>query len=150
MKARRQHKILEIISRQPVSTQQQLLALLEEEGFVSTQATISRDLKELGLVKVPAGDGTYRYALPQRQQVAEVYARMQRLFRDSVLRVDASENIVLIRTLPGTAHAVASCIDSVAWEEILGTVAGDDTILAVVKPKKAVPKVLERFRALLR
>jgi len=146
----RQRAGLEIITQQVVSTQDQLAAELRKRGYRVTQATVSRDIKELGIVKVPAGGGTYRYALAGGQQLGEVYARMQRLFRDSVINIDHSENLILIRTLPGTAQAVASCIDSVRWPEVIGTVAGDDTILAIVKPKKAVPQVLEKFRELLR
>ena len=145
----RQRAVLEIISRQVVSTQDQLALELRKRGYQATQATVSRDIKELGLIKVPAGSGNYRYALAGGQQLGEVHARMQRLFRDSVVNIDYSENLILIRTLPGTAHAVASCIDSIRWPEIIGTVAGDDTILAIVKPKKAVPQVMEKFRALI-
>lgn len=149
MKASRQQKILEIITQKSVPTQSELLRELEREGFKSTQATVSRDLKELGLVKVPAGGGNYRYALPSPQQMGEVYGRMERLFREVVTFLEKSENLIVIRTLPGSAHAVASCLDSIAWQEIIGTVAGDDTILVVVKPKKAVPAVLKRLRSFL-
>lgn len=149
MKASRQQKILEIITQKSVPTQSELLRELEREGFKSTQATVSRDLKELGLVKVPAGGGNYRYALPSPRQMGEVYGRMERLFREVVIFLEKSENLIVIRTLPGSAHAVASCLDSIAWQEIIGTVAGDDTILVVVKPKKAVPAVLKRLRSFL-
>lgn len=146
----RQRAVLEIITQQAVSTQGELASELRKRGFHVTQATVSRDIKELGLVKVPAGGGGYRYALAGGQQLGEVYARMERLFRDSVINLDYSENLILIRTLPGTAHAVASCIDSIHWPEIIGTVAGDDTILAIVKPKKMVSAVMEKFRQLMR
>ncbi|KYH31645.1 arginine repressor [Moorella mulderi DSM 14980] len=113
-----------------------------------TQATVSRDIKELGLVKVPAGENLYRYAAPPGQPLVNTYGRLQRLFEDSVVKVDDSENLILIRTMPGTAHAVASCLDNLAWPEIIGTVAGDDTILVIVKPKEAVATVLKRFEEL--
>ncbi|WP_141264939.1 arginine repressor [Moorella sp. E308F] len=144
-KARRQQLILEIIARTPVTTQEQLARELNKHGLKVTQATVSRDIKELGLVKVPAGENLYRYAAPPGQPPVNVYGRLQRLFQDSVVKVDDSENLILIRTLPGTAHAVASCLDNVAWPEIIGTVAGDDTILVIVKPKEAVAAVLKRF-----
>ncbi len=113
-----------------------------------TQATVSRDIKELGLIKVPAGENLYHYAAPPAQPVINAYHRLQRLFADSVTKIDDSENLILIRTLPGTAHAVASCLDNTAWPEIIGTVAGDDTILVIVKPREAAGRVLKRFQEL--
>jgi len=148
MKTRRQQLILEIIASNPMATQEQLVQELLERGLRVTQATVSRDIKELGMVKVPLGENQYSYALPPNQAAINAYGRLQRLVKDSVLKVDDSENIILIRTLPGTAHAVASCLDSLAWPEVIGTVAGDDTILVVVKPKEAVERVLRRFREL--
>lgn len=145
MKSKRQQLILEIVSSNPMATQDQLAKELLARGLRVTQATISRDIKELGLVKIPAGDNQYSYTVPPNQAVINAYGRLQRLFKDSVLKVDDSENLILIRTLPGTAHAVASCLDSLAWREVIGTVAGDDTILVIVKPKEAVSAVLEKF-----
>ncbi|MBC7324749.1 MAG: arginine repressor [Moorella sp. (in: Bacteria)] len=147
-KARRQQMILEIITGTPVTTQEQLAKELRKRGLEITQATISRDIKELGLIKVATGDNFYRYAPPPAQPAVNVYGRLQRLFEDSVIKIDDSENLILIRTLPGSAHAVASCLDNLAWPEIIGTVAGDDTILVIVKPKEAVATVLQRFRDL--
>nr|WP_246187380.1 arginine repressor [Moorella glycerini] len=140
--------ILEIIASKPVTTQEQLARELHQHGLKVTQATVSRDIKELGLVKVPAGENLYHYVAPPGQPLVNAYGRLQRLFEDSVVKVDDSENLILIRTLPGTAHAVASCLDSLAWPEIIGTVAGDDTILVIVKPKGAVATVLKRFEEL--
>lgn len=152
MKAGRQRKILEIISSQIIETQEELANALKATGYDVTQATVSRDIKELGLIKVPAGENLYRYAVPQENtkvSSSSYYHRLERLFRDSVTNIDDSENLIVIRTLPGTAHAVASCIDHLEWSEILGTVAGDDTILIIVKPKEAVSSVLEKFHKLL-
>lgn len=149
MKAVRQRKILEIINSQVVETQEDLANILKARGYEVTQATISRDIKELGLVKIHAGENKYHYALPQENRLGNVYNRLERLFRDSVTSINDSENLILIRTLPGTAHAVASCIDHTDWKEIIGTVAGDDTILIIVKPKKLVKKVLQDFQKLL-
>lgn len=152
MKAGRQRKILEIISKQIIETQEELANALKASGYDVTQATVSRDIKELGLIKVPAGENVYRYAVPQESPKANLsnyYNRLERLFRDSVTSIDNSENLIVVRTLPGTAHAVASCIDHIDWKEIIGTVAGDDTILIIVKPKEAVSSVLERFQKLL-
>jgi len=149
VKAERQKAILRVIAEESIETQTELAEYLRNKGFKVTQATISRDIKDLGLVKVPSGEHRYCYAAPPDHRMTNVFGRLERMFQDSVVRLDDSENIVLIKTLPGTAHAVASCIDSIAWKEIIGTVAGDDTILVVVKPKEAVEAVVERFRLLL-
>lgn len=148
-KVARQRLILGIITEKPVSTQWQLTQELKKRGLKVTQATVSRDIKELGLIKIPFGDNRYRYALPPEDRRSNPYLRLERLFQDSVVKIDFSENLVVVRTLPGTAHAVASCIDQVEWPEIIGTVAGDDTILVIVKPKEAVTGILDRFHALL-
>ncbi|HBT47193.1 MAG TPA: arginine repressor [Peptococcaceae bacterium] len=148
-KAERQQLILSIIGEKPIQTQGQLLQELRARGWEVTQATVSRDIKELGLIKVPAGPDTYRYAPPPEERRSNPYLRLRRLFQDSVAKVDFSENLILIRTLPGTAHAVASCIDQIEWPEIIGTVAGDDTILVIIKPKEAVPAIFERFTTML-
>jgi len=149
LKARRQKKVMELIEQFEIETQEELVAVLRKDGYDITQATISRDIKELGLVKVPGGDKAYRYALPQEQRGGNYRLRLERLFRDSMISIDYSENLILVRTLPGTANAVASCLDHVAWKEVIGTVAGDDTILVIIKPKEAVGEILERFDSLL-
>lgn len=148
MKIKRQQLILEIIAANPMATQEQLVRELHERGLKVTQATVSRDIKELGLIKYPLGDNQYSYVLPPNQAAVNAYSRLQRLVKDSVLKINDSENIILVRTLPGTAHAVASCLDSLPWPEIIGTVAGDDTILIVVKPREMVASVLERLHKL--
>lgn len=148
-KVKRQQLILSIIAEKSIETQLQLTQELRARGLKVTQATVSRDIKELGLIKVPSGENSYRYAPPPEERRLNPYVRLQRLFQDSVTKVDFSENLILIRTLPGTAHAVASCIDQIEWKEIIGTVAGDDTILVIVKPKEAVPEIFNRFLALL-
>ncbi|MHB1125340.1 MAG: arginine repressor [Bacillota bacterium] len=149
MKVRRQRMIMQIIDATPIETQDDLASHLRLRGYEVTQATVSRDIKDLGLIKVPYGDNAYRYASPGERGLGNIHARLQRLFQDSVTKLDHSENIILVRTLPGTAQAVASCIDKMELPEIIGTVAGDDTILAIVKPKKAVAKVLKEMRGLL-
>lgn len=149
MKTDRQKTILKVIADENVETQLQLANKLRSKGFKVTQATISRDIKELGLVKIPGDNNKYYYSAPPDHRIANVFGRLERMFRDSVVSFDDSENLILIKTLPGTANAVASCIDSISWKEIIGTVAGDDTILVIIKPKEAVKVTLERFRSLL-
>ena len=148
MKAERQRAILRVIGEEPVETQLQLANMLRNRGFKVTQATISRDIKELGLVKIPGDSNKYNYAAPPEHRMANVFGRLERMFQDSVVSFEDSENLILVKTLPGTAHAVASCIDNIIWKEIIGTVAGDDTILCIVKPKEAVRAIMDRFRSL--
>lgn len=150
MKLRRQQLILEIIESKPITTQEELAQELRTRGIPTTQATISRDIKELQLVKVPAGGDVYRYARPQQQlDSPRSQERLRRLFQDAVVNVDFSENIIVVHTLPGAAQGVASAIDQVGWQEIIGTVAGDDTIFVIVKPREIVMQVVERLESLL-
>ncbi len=149
MKALRHSKIKEIIDRYIIETQEDLAEALSKHGIDVTQATVSRDIKELMLIKVPTGDGRYRYAFPPEQNIIMSQARLERTFQDSIVAIDFSQNIVVLRTLPGTAQAVAYTIDYVKWPEIIGTVAGDDTIFVLVKPMEAVPQVIAKFRSLM-
>ncbi|MDU4960432.1 MAG: arginine repressor [Sporomusaceae bacterium] len=149
MKLLRHGKVKEIVETSIVETQEDLAEALRRHGIDVTQATVSRDIKELMLIKVPVGDGRYRYAFPQEQTVVISPARMERTFQDSVVGIDYSQNLIVLKTMPGTAQAVAFTIDYVKWPEIIGTVAGDDTILVVVKPMEAVATVIAKFKALL-
>lgn len=148
MKTIRQRRIMEIIDNKLIETQEELAEELRRQGFDVTQATVSRDIKELRLVKNLSSQGKYRYAIP-RDTYRGYGDRMARMFQDSVIRMDYSENIIVIKTLPGTAQAVASTIDNAQWEEIIGTVAGDDTIINVVKPKEKVKETLGKFYQLM-
>lgn len=149
MKIRRQMKILEIIEREPIATQEDLAEKLREAGFEVTQATVSRDIKELSLLKVPAGESNYRYGAPREARRVNNHERLRRIFSDTVLSIEHSENLIVIKTLPGNAMALASVLDAGNWSEIIGTVGGDDTILVVVKPKEAVDKVIKQLEELL-
>jgi transcriptional regulator of arginine metabolism len=149
MKASRHARIKEIIENQTIETQEELAEALRKKGIEVTQATVSRDIKELMLIKVPTGDGRYRYAFPPEQNIIFSQSRLERAFQDSVIAMDQSLNIIVIRTVPGMAQAVAYAIDSTKWPEIIGTVGGDDTIFIVVKPPEEAGSVLARFRALL-
>lgn len=149
MKGRRQKKILEIISKDAISTQGELVEALQKSGYNVTQATVSRDIKELRLVKIARGDNNYAYGLPKGQVPMQDESRLRRLFRDAVINLDYSENIVVINTLPGNANSVCSLLDAVGWPELLGAVAGDDTIIVVVRSKELVPAVMERVRSII-
>ncbi len=147
-KAARHARIRDIIGRQAIETQDELAEALRQMHIDVTQATVSRDIKELMLIKVPIGDGRYRYAYPASKDALFSNKRMERLFQDSVTGMDFSENIIVVKTLPGTANAVASALDHAGWPDILGTVAGDDSILVVVKPKEAARTVMKKLEAL--
>ncbi len=150
MKLSRRQAILEIIEEKEITTQRQLAEELLARGFKTTQATISRDIKDLHLVKAPLGPASYRYARPGELDTHQSYDRLRRLFRENVVKRDFSENLILIRTLPGAAHNVAFALDHSGWEDVMGTVAGDDTILMIIKPRDAVEQVIKRIDELLR
>ncbi|MGE5576368.1 MAG: arginine repressor [Syntrophothermus sp.] len=148
MKSARQAAIMALIAEQAIETQEDLVEALRKKGMDVTQATVSRDIKELGLIKVPSGGGGYKYALPATQQVpGDVLKRARRLFQDSVVGMDFTQNLIVIKTHPGAANNVADAVDDLPWPEIMGTLAGDDTILVVVKGE-GTESVLERFREL--
>ena len=146
MKTLRQMKILEIIRTERVRTQEELAERLRRAGLSVTQATVSRDIKELKLVKVPSTDGDAYYSQPQEAGSVSHWERLRRYMRDSVVSIDYSENIIVVKTLTGTAPAVGAALDALPWPEMVGTVAGDDAILVVIKPKDAVGEVIRRLR----
>jgi transcriptional regulator of arginine metabolism len=149
MKTHRQIRVKELVEKLVIRTQDELAEALRSEGIDVTQATVSRDIKEMMLVKVPTGDGGHRYAFPSEHSITVSVARLEKTFQDSVLSVNCSGNIVVLRTLPGTAQAVAYVLDNIRWPEVIGTVAGDDTIFLVVKPEKEAVKVVERFESMM-
>lgn len=148
MKTRRHFAIREILQSERISTQEELCEELRNRGYDVTQATVSRDIKELSLVKIPDGSG-YRYALPETQSRKTSNVRMRRVFQDSVVGYNHSENIIVIKTVPGAAQSIASLIDSLDNPLILGTVAGDDTIFMVIKSRESIVEVMQLFRELL-
>ena len=133
MKSQRQAKIMEIISNRNVETQEQLLALLQEEGFRGTQATISRDIKELRIVKELTSLGTYRYTVANSEVGSSFSARLNTIFRECVTGFDYAQNIIIIRTLPGLASAAGSAIDAMNMSMVVGSLAGDDTVMIVMR-----------------
>ncbi len=149
MKQRRHRQIIDIINSKLLATQDELAEELRRAGFEVTQATISRDIKELRLVKIPAGAGFYRYTVPRESAPLNMLDRLRRLAADSMVSIDSSENLIVVKTLPGTAHAVAAALDGVEWPEVIGTVAGDDTILLIIKPREAVTAIIDRFSKLV-
>ncbi|EGL40895.1 arginine repressor [Megasphaera lornae] len=150
MKRFRYSKIKEIVQSRPIETQEELAKALQEEGIEVTQATVSRDIKELMLIKVPTSDGHYRYALSPEQNLLMSKNRMVRLFQDSIIRVDAAVNQIVIHTLPGSANPVAAAIDHARWENVIGTLAGDDTILIITNGEDAVPQLVKLILSLMK
>ena len=133
MKSQRQAKIMEIISNRNVETQEQLLALLQDEGFRATQATISRDIKELRIVKELTSLGTYRYTVANSEVGSSFSTRLNTIFRECVTGFDYAQNIIIIRTLPGLASAAGSAIDAMNMSMVVGSLAGDDTVMIVMR-----------------
>lgn len=146
MKMTRHAKIKEIIDKNKIETQEDLAAALRSEGIEVTQATVSRDIKELMLVKVPDANGHYHYAYPKEHNMLLTPGRLERTFQDSIVSVKSTDNIVVVRTLPGTAQAVAYAIDYMKWPEILGTIAGDDTVFIAVANKEGIGILMHRFK----
>lgn len=133
MKSKRQAQILEIIARQDIETQNQLMDALMEQGIRSTQATLSRDIKELRLVKVLSANGGYRYSSPLKEESNDHDARLQKIFRECVISLDTAQNIVVIHTLPGLANAAASALDNMEIPYLVGSIAGDDTAFLAMR-----------------
>ena len=144
----RQDKIREIITSRAIETQQLLTEALLEMDIEVTQATVSRDIKEMRLIKVTADGGRSRYACPNEEVNFPTKNRLEQLLAEAIIRIDSSENIIVLKTLPGTASAICAALDNAAWPEIIGTLAGDDTILVVVKPKEAVASCRQKIAAM--
>ncbi len=149
MKNARQMAILSIIEKDNIETQEELAAKLRDLGIVVTQATVSRDIKELRLLKVLTPDGSYKYATVDKAEHG-VSERLVRMFIDSVLSISHAENLIVIRTLPGSANAAGEAIDSMRWPEVLGTISGDNTIFVAVRSAAEAPAVVEKFQEILK
>jgi transcriptional regulator of arginine metabolism len=149
MKQLRQRAIRDLVDQRPIRTQQELAAALRERGFQTTQATISRDVAELGLVK-SARDGTQAYALPPRLVEAEVSGedRLRRLLRDLPIELREAGLLLVMRTLPGSAHPLAAALDRARWPEVAGSIAGDDTVFVAVTDRTALRRVRQRLLGL--
>ena len=133
MKNDRQEKILAIIASEPIETQEQLIARLKERGVTSTQATISRDIKQLHLIKEPAGGGRYRYAVSAHKTKLNFADRLQTILRESIVGVDYAQNLVVLKTMPGLAGAAGAAFDGMEIPQMVGSIAGDDTVLIVMR-----------------
>ena len=149
MKNVRQTAILSIIEQNDVETQEELAARLRQMGIDVTQATVSRDIKELRLLKVLSASGGYKYATADKAEHG-LSDRFVRMFKDSVLSINFANNIIVIKTLSGSANVAAEAIDSMRLPQILGTMAGDNTILVVVRNEEEAEKTVEVFQDMLK
>ena len=149
MKSNRQKKILEIINRYPIETQDDLIDRLTVEGFSVTQATISRDIRELQLTKVLTGKGIYRYVAPKKEALA-AGMKFSTALVESILSIEYALNMVVIKTYPGLAQAVAAGVDNLAIAEVLGCVAGDDTIFVATRNETCAKMICERIRVIMK
>ncbi len=150
MKNERQELLLQIVSEEIIETQEQLLEALEKRGVRSTQATISRDIKQLHLVKEPSGQGSYRYAVSAQKNHLNFADRLRTIFRQSVLSVDYAQNIVVLKTMPGLAQGAASALDGMENVGVVGSLAGDDTVLLVMRNEHGAAELCAEVKEQLR
>ncbi len=149
MKTQRQNKIMEIITASAIETQEQLLEALQNSGFQSTQATISRDIKELRIVKELTSAGVYRYTAAEVEQPSTFSSRLNTIFRECVTHYDYAQNMVVIKTLPGLASAAAAAVDGMNMSVILGSLAGDDTVVIIMRDTGAAVGFCTEIKRLL-
>lgn len=149
MKNSRQNMILEIITQENIETQEQLLARLQERGITSTQATISRDIKQMHLVKEPVGHGVYKYAVSGNRTKLNFAEKLRTIFRESITGVDYAQNIVVLRTMPGLASAACSALDNMNYSMLVGTLAGDDTAFLLMRDTESAAEFCEEIKEML-
>lgn len=147
-KGQRHMRIREIITNNDIETQDELVDRLKEAGYNVTQATVSRDIKELHLVKVPLQDGRYKYSLPADQRFNPVQ-KLQRALSDAFVSIDGTSHFLVLKALPGNANAIASLLDHLEWNEILGTISGDDTILIICRKEENREEIKNRILEML-
>ena len=150
MKNDRQRRILEIVEREAIDTQEQLQQKLQEQGVTCTQATISRDIKQLHLIKEPVGQGRYRYTVSSQRNRLNVADKLRTIFRESIISVDSAQNIVVIKTMAGLANAAAAAMDGMSISGMVGTLAGDDTALLVMKDAEMAKGFCEDIHEMLK
>ena len=148
MKVARHEKIKELIQQYDIDTQEELASRLNEAGFKVTQATVSRDIRALKMMKVTGKDGKSRYVILQ-ELPTELGEKYTRVLHDALLTIDQGQNILVIRTVPGMAMGVAAALDALNWEEILGSIAGDDTVMCVARTLEEASSVAECLKSIL-
>ena len=149
MKNSRQNMILEIISQENIETQEQLLNRLQERGITSTQATISRDIKQMHLIKEPVGQGVYKYAVSGNRTKLNFAEKLRTIFRESITSIDYAQNIVVIKTMPGLASAACSALDNMELSYMVGSLAGDDTAFLLMRDEDSAVSFCEELKGML-
>lgn len=149
MKYNRHAKILEIIDNNDIETQEELAEMLKKQGVEVTQATVSRDIKDLRLIKVMSSDGKYKYATFSQTE-NKISNRLTNILTEAYVSSDYANNIVVVKTLAGMAQAAGSAIDSLKWQEILGTIAGDDTLIMVCRAEKIAEEIVNKFNKMIK
>lgn len=149
MKSKRQQEILDIISQREVETQEQLLECLKERGITTTQATISRDIKQLHLVKELTVNGIYKYAVSQRKAAMSFAGKLRTILRESITSYDMAQNMVVLKTMPGLANAAAAAIDGMELSNLVGSLAGDDTVLLIMRTNEVATEFCEEIREMM-
>lgn len=149
MKSARHEKIIELIQEYDIDTQEELAVRLNEAGFKVTQATVSRDIRALKLMKVAGKDGKSRYAILTEPSV-ELGDKYTRILQDTLTSLDVGQNMLVIRTVPGMAMGVAAALDALKWKEILGSIAGDDTVMCVARDAEQAEIVAEKLKGILK
>lgn len=149
MKTKRQRKIIELITNYDIETQEELAAKLVENGFNVTQATISRDIRELNLTKIATKGGKQKYAVQSSSDIVS-NSKYMRVLNDGIITMDTAGNILVVKTVSGMAMAVAAALDAIQIKEILGCIAGDDTIMCVVKHAEETDRVKEHIESFIR
>ncbi|MDD3401199.1 MAG: arginine repressor [Eubacteriales bacterium] len=149
MKTKRHAIILKVITSQNVETQEELANILSTQGFSVTQATVSRDIKELRLIKVLTSEGRYKYATVEKAE-SDLQERFIRLFANCVISVTSASNLIVVKTMAGSASVAGEAIDSLKWTEIAGSIAGDNTIFVAVRDGKNVQELVKRFQKMMK
>ena len=149
MKSKRHEKILELIRDNDIETQEQLLQQLQECGFNTTQATISRDIKQLHLIKEPAGQGVYKYTVSGNKMRLNFAERLRTIFRESITSIESAQNIVVVKTMPGLASAACAALDDMDITYMMGSLAGDDTAFLVMKDTESAEIFCEEIKEML-
>jgi transcriptional regulator of arginine metabolism len=149
MKNDRQGMILEIISEENIETQEQLLERLQARGISSTQATISRDIKQMHLIKEPMGQGVYKYAVSGNRAKLNFAEKLRTIFRESITSIDSAQNIVVVKTMPGLASAACAALDGMSFSFMLGSLAGDDTAMIVMRDTETAVSFCQEIKEML-
>ena len=150
MKNDRPKRILEIVEREAIDTQELLQRRLLEQGVSCTQATISRDIKQLHLIKEPVGQGRYRYTVSSQRNRLNAADKLRSIFRESIISVDSAQNIIVIKTMPGLANAAAAALDGMNISDMVGSLAGDDTALLVMRDTESARGFCEEIHEMLK